>query len=473
MKMRRHLIISVLAAALPILGCVGIVCADAVVLKDGSRVEGDVKRTEAGWTVTGPDGKTTDVSADDVQTIEVGGGKSSAASAASNLASLRRSTEAMSSPALAIERYQRFLDQSKGTPSYEDGKKDLAVWQDRLDRGLVKVGTQWVTPAQKGQMASQANGIAQQAVDLLKQGRAQEAAPIIQQALDADPSNPAALYLRGLNFFDTNDIVSARKSFEAVIAELSQHAPSLNNLAVIFLKQNQQMGAIRYYELAMIAAPVNKIILDNVAEALHDVPADQRSNPLAVRVAKRFAEQDAELQQVMAQQGLHRWGSTWVDQPTLDKLNAAEQQVKDKLDALTTEIETARSRIAQINIEINANTQSMNTMAATNYYRDAKGNLIQGQLPGQYYDLQADNEKLTGERAADETDIQSKIAEGKRIQQSLPVPPYTGQQHVIGIEGAPFPPATQPTTAPAAVGAPSSPPTAAPGLPPPVVMPLP
>jgi tetratricopeptide (TPR) repeat protein len=467
---RRHFITLALSAILACFGCAESLLADAVILKNGTRIEGEVKRTDAGWTVTSSNGKSTDVSADDVDTIEVGGGKPTSAAAASNLASLRRSVEVLGSPAQVLERYRRFLDQNKGTPAVDDAKKDMAIWQDRLDRHLNKVGTQWVTPQQKSEMASQATDIARQAADLLKQGRTNEAEPLIQQALDADPQNTPALYLRGVMLFRQAQIVAARKAFEAVIAAIAEHAPSLNNLAVILWKQNQQMGAMKFYERGMLASPINKVVLDNVAEALAALPDDQRRNPLANRVYKLFTEQDAQLQEIMARTGWHRWGSTWVDQPTLDKLKVAEQAVDDKLAKIDDDMKAAKGKIADIDSSIDGNNRAMTQLQASTLTRDAKGNLIQLPLPATYYSMQSDNEKLTADRAQQEANIQRLIEDKQKVRESMPVPQYTGIQRLIGADGAPFPATTAPSTGPTTI--PTTVPAAVP-MSPPILIPLP
>src|SRR5436305_4867252 len=127
-----------------------LVRADTLTLKDGSRVEGDVKRTSDGYTITTKDGKTQTVRASDVASIQPGSSdKNSAASSADRLGSLRRSVESITDVRQIIDRYKRFIDQNKGTPAAKDAEQDLAMWQDRLDRNLVKVGGKWVTQEEK------------------------------------------------------------------------------------------------------------------------------------------------------------------------------------------------------------------------------------------------------------------------------------------------------------------------------------
>jgi cell division protein FtsB len=230
------------------------------------------------------------------------------------------------------------------------------------------------------------------------------------------------------------------------------------------------MGAMRYYEEAIVASPVNKVLLDNVAEALAELPADQRHNPIAVRVFHRFTEQDAQLQAIMAQSGWHRWGSTWVDQATLDKLKAKEQEIDDQIKKDEDQIATVKSKIADIDSAIDGNTRAMTQMSATSLTRDAKGNIYQAPMPGSYYTMQSDNERLTADRAVQEAKIQTLADDEKKVKQTLPVPQFTGIQRLIGVEGTPFPPTTAPTTtpSPAPMTAPGAAPTSMP-----VMMPLP
>ncbi|MBV8781428.1 MAG: tetratricopeptide repeat protein [Phycisphaerae bacterium] len=487
-RMIKRRIISFAVAAVT----VSLAIADSVVLKDGSKIDGTVRRTANGWTVTDANGTSTDLTADSVARIEVGSrssdstsapsvGTHSATAAESMLASLRRSTEAISNPSIVIERYRRFIDQYADTPAAAEAKSDLATWQDRQTRGLVKVGTQWITPAEKSAMASHANETALQAAKLIEQGRSQDAEPLVQSALDADPQSAPALYLRGLMLFAKGQIVPAKKAYESSIAATPDCAAAFNNLAIILWKQNQPMAALQNYEKCLIALPQNKPVLDNVAEALAALPNDQRKNPIAIKLQKRFADQDAQLQTLMEKNGQYRWGSSWVDQATLDKLKAAEQAVNDQLNKLNADATTINSRIAEIDHLTAANNNTMQQLQASAYARDAKGNVVILPLPPQYYTMENDNERMAGERAGLLQKLQGLSEEAKKAQQSMPVPRYTGIQRVIGVEGMPGLPTTQPTTAPSANGhditisigpstAPSSNPTPANG---PIFIPLP
>src|SRR5690349_2183343 len=117
-------IVLVLAAA-----CVsGQVFGDVLRLKDGTSIEGDVKKGETGWVVTLPDGGTTTVSTEDVKSIQAGPKGDGTGEPMAGLASLRRSTENAADIAPVIERYKRFVGQVAGTPAEAQAKQDLAAW---------------------------------------------------------------------------------------------------------------------------------------------------------------------------------------------------------------------------------------------------------------------------------------------------------------------------------------------------------
>jgi tetratricopeptide (TPR) repeat protein len=268
-----------------ILAVAGVTLADSIVLKDGTRLEGTIKRTESGWQITAPDGTVTTVPFGNVKSIELGSRGTESNGVA--LASLRRSVDALTDLDQIIERYERFIANSNDAGVTEEAKVDLATWQDRRAKGLVKQGSNWVTRAEAVRLIDQAVSGAATARDLLREGRVPEAESQIQQVLDLDPANAAALYLRGVMLYRQDKLSDARKAFESVNSAVQNHAPTLNNLAVILWRQNATGGALSSYDQAMQAQPVNKFILDNVAEALGGISEDQRKGQAIQRVMRR------------------------------------------------------------------------------------------------------------------------------------------------------------------------------------------
>ena len=442
------------AALVAILGFALTSSADVVHLKDGSRLDGDVKKGPAGYTVKMADGTVKTVSSDQVKSIELAAAPGSADAAKEKLNSLRRSVEYLDDPAKIIQRYQRFIEQNANQPIELEARKDLAVWQERQTKGLVKFANKWVAPAERVQLQEKAFAQADAARKLIKAGKLAEADSTLQQALAEDPNNAAAIYLRGLLQFRQDQVINARTSFEQVNKLVSNHAPTLNNLAVIAVRQNQIIQALNYYDQAMAATPGTRDVLNNVAELLYNMPDQQRDTPAAQKVLRRFDEQDSALAKELEKQDLHRWGSTWVTSEQLDKLKDAERAAKDKLDQLSSEFDAVKVRISNIDRDIAENERSMRRMEATSFVRDVNGQMWQTELPSSYYGMQNDNKKLARERDEQFARLNQLRDQAKAVNRNLPIPKYSGIQRLMEENFAPIQiPAGAPTSQPGSPGA--------------------
>lgn len=424
--------------------------ADVIVLTNGTRLEGDLKKTPKGWQITTADGKTLDIAAADVKSIEVGPGAGAGTPqrAMQDLASLRRSVEALSDLKDIVARFQRFIEQNKTAPAAEDAKKDLATWQDRLDRGLVKLGSRWILPEERTQYADKALLLADQARQLVMTGRNHDADAAISEALENDPQCAPAIYLRGVVQFQNNQLPAARKSFEAVNAIIKDHAPSLNNVAVIMWRQNAVMPALATYEKSIRASPVNKYLLDNVAEALAAVPGDQRKNRVAESLYRKFAEQDARLQEALAAQGLYRWGGIWLSKEQMEKLRDVEKQVREKMSAAKTKADEAEKRVRDLDAQLDQIGRALRAIEAQSVYRNPDGKIVRLPYPPAYYDLRNDDSRVRGERTNTVVKYEAAQREQQQLERELPKPEFRGIQQLVGAEGTPvmiLPPSTAPS----------------------------
>ena len=167
-----------------------------------------------------------------------------------------------------------------------------------------------------------------------------------------------------------DQLSAARKAFETVTTLLPDHAPSLNNIAVIQWRQNQPMTALNFFDRALLAAPNRRDVLDNVAEALNALPVEDREAPVTKKLVRHFNEQDAAMQAAMQKQGLFRWGATWVSAAELEKLQEAEKQIKDKLDKLSASFDAVTARIARIDADIQTDTIMAKRMESDSFGHD-------------------------------------------------------------------------------------------------------
>ena len=411
--------------------------ADVVVLSNGTRLEGDLERTDDGYNVTTPDGKTVKVSSSQIKSVEVKP-PASPDDARKRLESLRASAEKMTDLKLIITRYSEYLARFPGTGAADDALADLRGWEERLAKHMTKAGGKWVTPEELGAIQQEAQESATKARDLIAAGRLREAGPLLDLALQQDPKNPSALFLRGVAQYRQEQLGQARKSFDAVLQLLPDHGPSLNNFAVVLWRQEQYPGAIKYFEAALKAAGGDERIVSNVAEALNALPKEQRDAAATKRLVAGFQSSEDSLVKKMEQRGLYRWGATWVNGADLDRLQDIEREIEAKIKDLEDEFQTTEDRVDQTDREIGETQRSLRRIEATNYGRDASGRPVRIAYPRIYYELQRDLGELKQKRVELVAHLDTLRRDAKSIRRELPVPRYTGAQRLIEAEGTPL-----------------------------------
>jgi tetratricopeptide (TPR) repeat protein len=426
--------------------------ADTICLKDGSKLEGNLKHTDDGWIVT-TNGKTSHVTSDQVQSIELTPAKDIGPRlAAERLSSLRRSVENLDDLPEIILRYHRFIDQINDQATSSEAKKDLTLWEDRLNQKMVKIGSRWILPADRARLIDEATILADQARQLMKQGRTKEAEPILSTAIEDDPQNISALYLLGLLRYQQEKIIDARKALDLVASLIPNHAPTLNNLAVVQWRQRQYAPALVSYDGAMLAWPGNKLILDNVAYALAGLPAIYKNTPVAQRVTRHFQEQDKLLAEQMALSGLHRHGTTWISDADFQRLQQQDKEKQAKLDAMSAEFDKIKDRVTEIDRNIEDTESQMHRIEASSYARDpTTGAMLQLPYPTVYYDLDKDDKRMQADRAKEVKKMDALQQAARALQQPAAAGKIVDLQQMIGPEGTPVRTVatTQATTQPA------------------------
>ncbi|MDW8262476.1 MAG: hypothetical protein RMJ35_08110 [Phycisphaerales bacterium] len=365
--------------------------------------------------------------------------------AASKLASLNRAAEAMSDIDQVLQRYQRFIATHAGTQAAQEAYKAMELWQDRKARGLIRIGGRWLAPEELDQLRSRIPEKIASVRQLLAAGQLRDAEKLLSEILELDSRNIAALYLSGLVQYQQDQLPQARRSFEAVNALIEGHAPTLNNLAVVNYRQNQHAVALNLFEQAMDAAPRDPIIIDNVAEALQALPERHRRGSAVERVTRKFQQQEAALAAAMRQKGLYRWGAGWVEKAQLDQLLAAEREVQDKIARYKAEFESLGLRAEDLARQIEDANRHLKRIEDSSYFVTTDGRIIRRPLPEYYYDERRRRDDLISERLQALARQKALREQADRVTQDLPVPKYTGVLRLIGDEGTPLAPSTQPS----------------------------
>lgn len=370
--------------------------------------------------------------------------------AADKLASLNRAIEPLSDIDQIIQRYERFAAANPGTVAAEEATASAALWRDRKSRGMTKVGGKWMTPAERDEIVASIDPKIQNAQELLAAGQQRDAEAVLTEVLQLNARHLAALYLTGVIQYGQEKLPAARKSFEAVNSQISGHAPTLNNLAAINFRQKQIGAAMSLFEQAMLAAPLDRTIIDNVAEALNTLQENDQRLPVITRVGKLFAEQEAALALKLKEQDLYRWGAGWVDKAQYDKLIALDKGIQEKVQQYKIDFDLLTSQIQSLESQIEASDREMKRIRDQSYYIDRDGRIIQMRLPSHYYDEQRRMDTLKSDRLRAISQQKALREQAKRVHQDFPVPKFTGALKMIGVEGTPIeaksdlPPTTQP-----------------------------
>jgi tetratricopeptide (TPR) repeat protein len=420
---------------------------DVLTTLGGVRHEGSVSRSGTDWVVRLADGSTALIPRDQVRQIDFAAPASGDAKLDGALGSLRRSSSGQTEARRVVERYRQFLDQYAGTAIAAAAKLDLALWEDRVELGRLRLGPRWVTVDEIAIFRAAAAAKCADAMLALRESRLFDAEQIIAQALDDDPTSATALYLRGFVLYRQDKFQEARKSLADADAAAPNHGPTLNNLAVACFRINQFGPSLQAYDKAMIAMPLEPGLLNNIAEAFEALPPQQRESALAKRVNRKFDEQDTLLAQRMATRGLFRWGATWINQQQHDEIKAAEKANKEEVDRLVLQVQELERRAIAIDSEIRNNETDMRSMERDSLRYDTSGRLVQFPLPAMYYSLRSRNELLRGERQGQQLQYDRLQTQIKELEKRSPIPKFTGIQQLFAAEAAPLPP--QATTQPA------------------------
>jgi tetratricopeptide (TPR) repeat protein len=404
--------------------------ADVVRLTDGTRLEGQIVRSGSVYIFTAADGSTRQIDPADLQSVQ---GTGTPVSPEAELASLRRQLISVTQPGLAAGRLRDFISRHPGTPAAADAQKDLAIWQHRADAGLVPMGADWVTPEQFAAIKSQSGPAIEKIQTLLANNHAPEAQKALTTALKTWPNNSTLLYLDGVVLYRAKQLVPARQAFEAAAKSDPSNPAIHNNLAVIHWQVHQQAAALLEYERAMAGDVPNKVILDNVASALHGLPPAVASSAIGRRVAARFDVLDTRLSASMARQGLHRYGSDWIEESEYESRMKADVANQAFISSYTINVQSLKSRLQTIDQTIQQDLDTLHTIDQQTNIVTETGAIVQLGHPERYQELSKEVADLNIEKIMKTKELRAlpkKLADS----QATPGPQWKPTPSLMGEE---------------------------------------
>jgi hypothetical protein len=432
---------------------------DVIVLNDGTQLVGDIERQtvagEEGYVITHADGTQSFAPSTRIARIVLGRDELPDDPEVRNrdvsrLEALRRGFERTDDLDLIVRRIEVFIDRlDPDSEALGPARQELATWQDRRNGVTVPLGDEWVTPAERDRRLAAAFGRINEARLHFKSGDAATGVARATELLSRPESAAAGYYLLGVHAMEEAPLAEARQHFEAVRSLLPDHAPTLTNLAAVEARVERYDRSAWLLAEALADPPALPEAVDAAAELLRLVDDPDDRNVL--RLGDRFGPAESLRRAEMAEQGLFRWGTTWVDAAERDRLQALQAEVEATVAELKTEFDTLGREVARIEDRIRGNLRYMDRLRAASLVRDAEGNVRRLPLPDDYYDAERENEALGVQRAEMLTarvDLDRRAAAERA---KLPSPPFAGTLPTVGVDGVPvlLPPASSPATRPA------------------------
>lgn len=190
----------------------------------------------------------------------------------------------------ALLLYKFFIENPQISESERNAAKlKLRVWQERAAKGLVRLGSNWVTKAEAEAARKKADAKIEMAIEYLRLSNGPLAEQTLLEASRLDPGSIKANFVMGLVYgLVVNDDRRATKHFEECIRRDPANVAALNNLAISQTFTGQYSKAAKNWALAAYRSPDTKVLSQNIGCLLS--VADSRKVNLARRDVEALSE---------------------------------------------------------------------------------------------------------------------------------------------------------------------------------------
>ena len=324
-----------------------------VVLKTGETLTGQVIESGDRVGVATADGLRM-LSRDEIERIEYDAFGRATKKQLARYRATERSASEVAHPAEAVILWRRYLDEcSQDNPLSDEAEKQLSRWAlARKDGKVVWAGKLMKPEERESQKAQAMTKLAQGAAEY-RGGRYRKCVSVLREATRAWPDHPGIHFLMGLAFQKNRNPTEAARHYEEVLNARPGHVPTLNNLGALeCVRRRYALGVSLVLEALKLGDDV-VVVNDNAFRTLLRV-SGAKLRGFEGEIA-RLRNASARFEAAMLQQGLKRWGTSWI---TADKYASIEQQNREiaaKVQSLTEEIgairremEVLQGRIAEL-----------------------------------------------------------------------------------------------------------------------------
>jgi hypothetical protein len=365
-----------LAAAVLVGGVAAGARADVIELRDGRTVIGTMSRQGDVMLIKADDGHILRVPPADVVKVTLTDTQTPGEAAEAEWTRLAAEIKKADDLQTVIGLHERFLGKYPDAARAEEVRTSLGVYRQLAASGAVKFRGRWMPRAQVDVTVKGWAEAARPAVDLYRSGRLKEALDAVKGALAADGQNPDALAVGGLAAYRQNNLAQARTYFTALAAADPGSVLAENNLGVLSFVQKAAPEGLVHYTKALQAMPDNRLVLDNIAEALAAYPGD-RNGAVYKALVRQYEPAEQRMEAAQAKEGLRRWGATWVKPAEYEQLSKFRSAVEDRMAKLDAQYRAARDALASLDDRIRQAQADYDQYAATVDYYNTQILLLQ------------------------------------------------------------------------------------------------
>jgi len=466
--------------------------ADVIELTDGRKVNGSIKYQGNNVILTDADGGATiQTTRDKIKSVTLTSSVTPDQAASAEWARISIQIRSADDLGAIMKMHEDFLAKYPKAAMAKDVIDSLTVYQQLSKNDPVKFRGRWMPRAQVEVTVKKWTEDARPALELYRAGKMKETLDAVKPILVADDQNPDALTLGGLAAFRNNALPQAKTYFTSLAAADPTSVLAENNLGVVCYQQKAQAEGLLHYGKALQIKPENRLLLDNIAEALNGYTGDRNGTPYK-SLLRQYEQAEARLETTMAKLDLHRWGSGWVTQKQFEQLTQRQKTLQDQMAQLEVQHKAAAQQYAGLDAQIlkaqedvqiqTANVQIFNSEIITAQAHGLDPVILMAsrdlaaqeanRAAMQVQALQATKTQLQATLQATEMQAQQVKAQMNNSQ----VPQFTGVQRIMEMGEGDKPPAPVPVAITGEDPAPLAPVviTPTPEIPPvPVVTPVP
>jgi len=307
--------------------------ADIILLRDGTSISGSIRRDGKSMVIKADDGRVLTVSPDEVVRITLISTITPAQAAESAWTWTSAQIKNADTLADIIKLHEDFLTKNPDAPNSGQVRASLEEYKKLQAQDGVRFRGKWVPQAQVEVLMRKDDEQAEPALSLYRAGKMKEALEAAQLVVKGNAENSSALIVGGMAAYRQNNLAVARQLFTQLAEVDTGNIVALNNIAVIAGQQKREAEGLLHFTKALAAVPDNRLLLDNITEALNSYKGD-RNAAIYKDLLRQFDQAELRMEAALAKKDLYRYGSTWVSQDQLTKATAMSKQVKDQMAAL-------------------------------------------------------------------------------------------------------------------------------------------